>query len=353
MAIPNNDIYYNFLRCSLHNANEVPSGVESIDWEEFYVYCSKHGVLGIVLDNLDKLGLKLPQDIMLQWIMVVEGLKNQNRITNSRIKQLINYWDSTNHRCVVLKGQANATMYPKPELRCPGDIDLWVEGDEVEIIRQVISICPDAPYSIHHVRMPVFKDVPVEVHYRPVYLSNWFNDKKLKNYIDRNREKQFANKCVIDGMEVGCLTGSMNLVVQLLHMYSHFFGTRNNFKQLFDYYYLLRCTSNDDKKDLPELFKELGVLRYARGIMWIMKDVLGLEEDYLYVEPDEKVGRVILSETNRFGEYSQNTFVMILQQFIYNLKLIRLFPSEVLISPLFLVWHQWWKYKTTRALRRT
>lgn len=353
MVISNIDIYYNLLRCSLHETNEVPSGVDSINWADFYDYCRKQGVLGIELEYLDRMSLKPPKDIMLQWIMIVEGLKNQNKVTNARIKELINYWGKTNHRCVVLKGQANATMYPKPDYRCPGDIDLWVDGNEVEIIRQVLSVCPDAPYSIHHVRMPIFKDVPVEVHYRPVYLTNWFIDRRLKQYIEKNKENQFLNKCVIDGLEVGCLTRSMNLVVQLIHMYTHFVGTRNNFKQLFDYYFLLRCTSNDDKKDLPELFKELGVLRYARGIMWIMKDVLGLEEDYLYVEPDEKVGRVILSETNRFGEYSQNTFVMILQQFIYNLKLIRLFPSEVLISPLFLGWHQWWKYKTTRALRRT
>lgn len=352
MAISNIDIYYKLLRCSLHETIEVPLGVDSINWADFYDYCGKQGVLGIELEYFDRMGFKPPKDIMLQWILIVEGLKNQNKVTNTRIKELINYWGKTNHRCVVLKGQANATMYPKPELRCSGDIDLWVDGDDVEIIRQVLSVCPGTPYSIHHVRMPVFKDVPVEVHYRPVYLSNWFNDKKLKKYIENNKEKQFSNKCIVDGTEVGCLTGGMNLVVQLLHMYSHFFGTRNNFKQLFDYYYLLRCTSNKDKKGLPELFKELGVLKYARGIMWIMKDVLGLEDDYIYVEPDEKVGRVILSETNRFGEYSQNKFVMILQQFMYNLKLIRFFPSEVLISPLFLGWHQWWKYKTTRALRR-
>ena len=79
--------------------------------------------------------------------------------------------------------------------------------------------------------------------------------------------------------------------------------------------------------------------------MWVMKEVLGLEEKYLYVKPDEKVGMIILSESMRFGTFAENKLKQVIQQFAGNLRLVRYFPSEVLISPLFLIWHQWWKIK--------
>lgn len=51
------------------------------------------------------------------------------------------------------------------------------------------------------------------------------------------------------------------------------------------------------KADVAARFKEFKVDRYARGIMWIMKDTLGLDEGFLIVEPSERIGRTILRET--------------------------------------------------------
>ena len=137
-------------------------------------------------------------------------------------------------------------------------------------------------------------------------------------------------------------------------MFHHFFETRNNFKQFIDYYYLLkRVEGRCNQDEIRYLLAEFGVLKYARGMMWVMKEILGLEEDCLYTEPDEKVGKLILSEAMRFGTFSDIKFVQVLQQFTGNLRLAWLFPSEVIISPLFLIWHQWWRLKMARALSST
>lgn len=51
------------------------------------------------------------------------------------------------------------------------------------------SVCASAIIIIGEVsdigreQMPAFKDASVEVHYRPIYLRNWFVDKKLARYI--------------------------------------------------------------------------------------------------------------------------------------------------------------------------
>ncbi len=151
---------------------------------------------------------------------------------------------------------------------------------------------------------------------------------------------------------MGSLTDDFNSIYQLLHMYAHFFSTRNSFKQFVDYYYLLkRGLSDDQKKESAALMKELKVLKYGRGMMWVMKAVLGLDESMLIVDPDEKVGKAILRESMHYGMFSTNKLRDVIERFAANFRLAFMFPGQVIISPLFLVWHQWWKLKMKMELQ--
>ena len=98
--------------------------------------------------------------------------------------------------------------------------------------------------------------------------------------------------------------------------------------------------------------KELKVLKYGRGMMWVMKEVLGLDGALLVVDPDEKVGKAILRESMRYGTFSTNKLRYVIERFVVNFRLASMFPGQVLISPLFLLWHQWWKLKMKMELRR-
>ena len=315
-------------------------------------FCYRHSIMGVVFGALERCGKRIPQEVLFEWIGVVENLKRQNAMTNKRLLEVVKWWQEKGRRSIILKGQANALMYPRPELRSPGDIDIWVEGQQNDIIKTVLTECPDAHYSIHHVKMPVFTDISVEVHYRPIYLINWFVDKRLQKYVSKIEDIQFGHTETFDGTRIGCLTDEFNVTYQLLHMYAHFFTTRNNFKQYIDYYYLLRRGLSSEQKDrIVSLLREFSVYKYARGMMWIMKEVLGLDASQLIVEPDEKVGKVILGESEHYGTYSTNKLKLVAQHFTSNIRLASMFPAQVLISPFFLIWHQWWKMKMKRELR--
>lgn len=307
---------------------------------------------GVVLGGIDRANIRIDQKVLLNWIALSESIKRRNDILNKRTVEISEWFRERGFRSVILKGQANALMYPNPDVRSPGDIDIWVDGDEKTVIKMIMEQCAGAHYSIHHIKMPVFKDVSVEVHYRPIYLRNWFVNKRLARYISSVEEQLFNNKVLLEGKEIGHLTDDFNAVYEMLHMYAHFFSSRNSFKQFIDYYYLLkRGLSELQKADVATLFKEFKVDRYARGIMWIMKDTLGLDEGFLIVEPSERIGRAILRGAMRYGTFSSKKLWLVLQEFVRNLRLILLFPGEVIIAPAFLVWHQWWKWRMRLALR--
>lgn len=350
-----NPAYLDFIRYAIGEDKVAPESAASIDWSDFINYCSRQGVVGLAFDGIQRADLRIPQMTLFEWIGAVQIIEHQNTITNKRLKETVVFFDKKGLRSCILKGQANGLMYPKPELRSPGDVDIWVEGKREDIIKGVLKVCPDAHYSIHHIKLPVFDDVSVEVHYRPIYMANWFTDKKLQGYISRVEGKQFSNKVSFCGGEIGSLTDDFNVVYQLLHMYHHFFETRNNFKQFIDYYYLLKKFNvnhyDELKIEITERFRELGVLKYSRGIMWVMKEVLGLEDKYLVVDPSEKDGRLILKESDYFGTCATDNLHFVIEKFWANFRVVSQYPKEVLICPLFLVWHQWWRLKMRLALR--
>ena len=260
-----------YIQYALDEKKALPANLDKGDWQDFFHFCHRHSILGVVFEGIERADRPIPQQVLLEWFSFVESTKQQNEVVNKRLIAVSKWFEEKGYRSVILKGQANGLMYPAPELRSPGDIDIWVDCDKIELIKLVTSQCPGAEYSIHHIKMPVFKDVSVEVHYRPIYLINWFVDKQLQTYVSRIEKVQFGNRVSLDGVEVGSLTNEFNVVYQLLHMYAHFFSTRNNFKQFVDYYYLLKQGLTDkQKKEAASIMKDLKVLRYGRGMMWVM-----------------------------------------------------------------------------------
>ena len=134
-------------------------------------------------------------------------------------------------------------------------------------------------------------------------------------------------------------------------MYHHYLGSRNSFKQFIDYLMLLK-NAHINPSEIVERLKEFGTYRYARGIMWIMKNILGLEEEKLLLEPDVKEGTRILHQSFYYGRFSTGKLNKIIEMMSLNLRLLPYYPSEILLGPLYLLWHQFWKLKMKLLISR-
>ena len=103
--------------------------------------------------------------------------------------------------------------------------------------------------------------------------------------------------------------------------------------------------------------KELGLWKFAGGIMYIMQEVFGMPASRLIVPPNEKYGKFVLNEVleagnfgrhderNRFGrsQLGHN-----LQRVCRDIRLVRYFPAEALCEPLFRIWHFFWRMKNKK-----
>ena len=98
--------------------------------------------------------------------------------------------------------------------------------------------------------------------------------------------------------------------------------------------------------------KELGLWKFAEGIMYIMQEVFGMPASRLIVPPNEKYGRFVLNEVLEAGNFgrhdARNRFGRSqlghnLQRVYRDIRLVRYFPAEALSEPFFRVWHFFWR----------
>lgn len=188
---------------------------------------------------------------------------------------------------------------------------------------------------------PVFDDVAVEVHYTPRYMYAPWHDRRLQAFFREKAKEQFCNQVTLEGAEGTCAvpTAGFNLVQQLSHMMSHVMGEGIGLRQFIDYYYVLR-QFRDESLEFRVRLREMGLLKFAQGVMWIEKELLGLEEKYLIVEPSEKIGRAILrtiEEGGNFGHYSslnrlrhQSLIGRAIGGAKQSLRAMRYFPTEAM-----------------------
>lgn len=344
------DFYLKILAYGLTgNTSATPPKVDSINWSRFYSFCESQAILGIGLQCIDKLksqlgsGLKIPQGLLFQWIGIAEQIKVQNQLLNKRTKELTDYLANKGKRSCILKGQGNALMYPEPQLRTSGDIDVWLEGSKKDIVEFVHRDYPQINVEYHHMQYPVFDDVEVEVHYYPSYCYNKWHNHRLLQYFKEESEKQFDNS-TDQGFNAPMVP--FNLVFQLSHMMRHFFTQGIGLRHAIDYYYLLQQDITEEQKsELVHVLKRCGMYKFFRAMMWIETSVLGLNKNADIVPVHERAGLLILREMLKGGNFGhqynhlgKTELVTFAKQIKYNLQYILEFPSEPLSRPFSLVW---------------
>ena len=116
-------------------------------------------------------------------------------------------------------------------------------------------------------------------------------------------------------------------------------------------------TDLTDRGLLQDELRRLGLWEFAGAVMYIMKEVFGLEDNRLIAPPDVKRGRLVLKEVleaGNFGQYDKRNWFghsalgHNLQRLYRDMRLARFFPAEALSEPFFRIWHFFWRKSIAR-----
>lgn len=307
------ELFYELVQVALGQRETLSRNPSATEWDELFTLSQKQAVVGVALLAIEKMsqqGQKPPVDLLLEWIGLSEQIRAQNILVDKRCGEITKLFADAGFRTCILKGQGNALMYPDPSLRSSGDIDLWVEGSRKEIHDFVFAKCPTAEDGDVHIEASFFNDVVVEVHYFPRYSNVPKYNKRLQVWFREKSDAQFLNKVKLSSESASCVcvpTVQFNAVQQMSHIMGHFFVEGIGLRQFIDYFYVLRKLHEEQCSDnIEKLFEYHGMLTFARGVMWVEKEILGLEDKYLLTSPDGRLGKAILKEIEEGGNFGHH-----------------------------------------------
>ncbi|MCM1078841.1 MAG: nucleotidyltransferase family protein [Bacteroidales bacterium] len=355
-------LFLELLQVAVRRRTELSSVPTPEEWEQLYAMARKQTMSGIAFAGVESLPAEqLPLRYrLIQWKVVADRLVARNGKVSACCRILYERFRKAGFHAMVLKGQGNLCNYPSHlrQLRMPGDIDVFVYNDTGHSVRDVIKYCTSFRKGrfiyYHNLDWPVFKDIPVEVHYRPTWLFSPLSDVKLQKWFRSHRS-------VVEYDGYGIPAAEFNVVFQLLHMYKHIFEEGIGLRQLFDYCCLLEKLDAGicENDALLRTLQELGLLKFAGAVMYVLREVFMMPEHNMLCIPCEREGRMLLADIlhgGNFGRYDSGrkwhlqpdsdvwTRVMYAwQKSCHNFRYFRSYPEEVLWEPPFRLYHWFWR----------
>ena len=383
--------------------SRVPTGEE---WRWLQEEAKRQAVVGILFSGIERLPLEQrpDEDLFYGWWVDVNRLEERNAKMDKRCLALLRKMEEGGLRATILKGQGVAKLYgPLRARRQCGDIDLFVDGGFERVMHRVPKD-KLGEWGYKHVDLRVWRDTEVELHYRVEYISDPVRNRRLQQWFAAHNEELFHR----DGEWV-TPTLEMNLFYILLHIYRHFIWQGVGLRQIIDYYFCLKrhnencaikpppphgdspfCKGENfrtqdpaqsraqgampsagrlsplDKGEYPKgegvhnsqfsLFNSpftipSGLNRFARGLMWVMGEVLAMPREWMPWPPDEKEGRFILEQVQaggNFGTHQYHSSHSMNRTLRHSLHLFRHYPAEVFATPLWAIYNRLWKLRHSR-----
>ena len=353
------EAFFDFLQFCIGSVEKIPASIKEADWKVLYAIAKKQALTGVLFHGIKQLPKELAPDagLLMQWMGIAQNIRLQNIQLFLDSTKVCKKFKQVGFRNCILKGQGNALLYPDPYMRTPGDIDIYLDGGMERVMQYINNVCPNQVMRYHHVDFPVMKTA-IEVHFTPSYMFFPLHNHRMQKWFKEVMDLQCSNVVTLpDGYgEITVPMTSFNVIYILSHLYRHVFTEGIGLRQLIDYYFVLRNTDCyiANKAVLQRELKHLGLWKFAKAVMYVLHETLGLPEEKMIAPIDVNEGRFLLAEImqgGNFGQYdtrlgskeNEGKFHRYLRMSLRNLRFVKHYPTEALSEPLFRTWFALWK----------
>ncbi len=357
-------LFFDLLQVSIGARQDLSRCPTAEEWEELWREARRQCVHGVCLEALQREDGQwgerhhIPIDLKLRWIGKGEEIADANKKMDQQCRKLCEKLHASHRPCCILKGQGMALLYPHPQWRQSGDIDVWVptgRDELVEMARRVTGKHEEVTY--HHTDFRVFPDTPVELHFTPSWMCNPVYNRRLQRWFRQHASKECdwgriegADAAGQPSFPVSSL--EFNVLFILVHILRHVLDEGIGMRQIVDYYFVLKAARGNIRPDLSRL----GLQRFTGGLMWMMHEALGLPEEWMIARPDERRGRWLLAEVMTAGNFGHDDprFIdrwhltrrqRLCSRIRQTLHRCRVAPGEALWEMPWRAWHFLWRWK--------
>ncbi len=243
----------------------------SPDWLYIYRLACEQTVQGIVADGISLYKAahhcNIPQDVYDKFLSAVAQIVRRNYIIDQKQQEINRLFSDNGIDYFVVKGQMIGKCYPKPMLRCSGDIDYLMPLSRVRLAQDILtsiasSIGPYEEYQQHQSYM--LGDIEIELHgaLHP-HLGN-----KIDTVLDSLQDRLFAGTISYD---------TFNCVYIFLHCLQHFHMSGLGLRQITDWCMLLSTSQNIDYDCFMDAITHMLIRQECDVFYGFCTDCLGLQ----------------------------------------------------------------------------
>ena len=373
-------LLFEILRSELWGTSLSFSQLSHNEFEELMEMAGEQTVTGLVGDSLIKNGVKLEREDALGLYAKMKAIEKANARVNENLVSFVNFMERKEIDYIIVKGQVAGSLYPNPNARMSGDVDLYFVGDNYTKIKGLVEQRLGKQLSKlsdgKHVEFEV-NGVIFELHNKLSRLATRKHQEYWDQMID-NAILKGTDTVNINGKDIKTLSATYNAMYIFVHLFYHMTASGVGLRQLCDWAMVLNRThpnppclgretkdppqpsllregvntaesnnikSSLNREDLGGSLKKLGYFKAYKAMGAFLVEYLGLPEEQFPFALDKKdrkwvetIKKNILKRGNfgRSGRKVKNIGVLHSIEtgylnMVQTLTFYRLAPKEVLL----------------------
>ena len=273
IPIPEEEVMLKLVRLAVFGGGSFNLKDSDINWDKLMNISLEQGVLCWVWEGICKLPAEQqpPRQNRINWGLSVQEWRDSYYLQKDVLNQIISVCNREGISVLVLKGIGLSEIYPIPESRVSGDIDIYLFGD-YEKGNQLFS---GGNYTFgvgdKHASF-IYQGINVENHLTLIN-TNTRKQRLVESYLE---SKLIDSKMVEDGYYI--LSPLSNLVFLIMHALSHMESHISvTIKNMVDIAYLLyKNRSSIDVTECLDVMHRIKIAKSFELLLSISEKVSGL-----------------------------------------------------------------------------
>ena len=278
----NQQAFFELMRAGFWEKNAQLLQYGKVDYDDVFRIADEQSVIGLVTAGIEHVqDVKVPQDIVLQFIGTSLQFEQQNKALNDFIVWLIETLRKEDVYTLLVKGQGIAQCYEKPLWRASGDVDLLLSEDNYQRAKKVLIPLADnveQEYkTFKHIGITLKGDYVVELHGT---LHSRLS-KRIDRVIDGAQNDVFCGGNVRswnnNGTSVFLPSPDNDVIFVFTHILHHFFIEGIGLRQICDWCRLLWTYRDSlDRRLLENRIRKMELMTEWKAFAAFTVEYLGM-----------------------------------------------------------------------------
>lgn len=306
--------FFELLRAGLWEKEAWLSDFKGMDYAVIKNLAEQQSVEGLITAGLEHVtDVKVPKEVLLQFIGSALQIEQQNKAMNESVAQLITILRKYDVYTLLVKGQGIAQCYERPLWRSSGDVDLLLSDTNYEKAKNVLipqAVGVESEYkSFKHLGMTMPSGYVVELHGT---LHSRFSN-RVDRVIDEAQRDVFFSGNVRSwqngGTQVFLPSPDNDIIFVFTHILHHFYIEGIGLRQICDWCRLIWTYRDSlDRGLLEKRIRKMGLMSEWRAFAAMTVDYLGMPKEVMpFYDSRFKVkGERILKFVLESGNFGHN-----------------------------------------------